>query len=395
VRQDQGGQPADLAAGGLDIGHDAAGRSGHVEMTSPSPDLLEHADRSKADDAPPPIPRLVPLRYVSASDPRRVAVLVRSHVADEKFDYLWQDLNREGRRYDVFPLLDQSALGGNAAALEAKYPGVIWNHPDRFASLGLSQKAFGFNMLWLHGDFSMYVALIDKPDYDYYVMIDYDVHFTNNATEYLNRLCDRLTSPTEEILDGVGLEFKSRPTLPGVTTDWPNYTNWEFFAAAAEAFPTVFHFYFPFVALSRRALMQLLAQRQLEAARHTPADKVVICEAFVPSSLMAAGFRCIDLNDLLPGSYELDSMGLQHLRSDRLGGQPLSYAISHPQLGVEMVHAIYSQEQFLKRNLSQRSGGSAELTWLSDQLTEHFAASLDADLLQDYLARVREKIAAF
>ena len=343
---------------------------------------------------PPPIPLLVPPRRVPASGETRVAVLVRSHVIDEKFEHLWRDLNGEGRRFDAFPLLDQSALGADLERIERTYPNVIWNHPDQLPELGLSQKTID-NIFWLCGDLSLDVAFVRFPQYDYYIMIDYDVHFTKGATEYVNRLCDRLLSSDEEVVDGVGLEFKSRPTLPGVTTDWPNFMDWSFFAAAAEVFPQVYHFYFPLVALSRRAVLQVFAQRHLEAARRTPPDKVVICEAFVPSNLMAAGLKCMDLNTLLPGSYELDSMGLQHLRSDRLAGQPLSYAIRHPQPGVEMVHAVYSQEKFLERNLNQRSGSRAELEWFSTELIETFAPTLQADLLEDYLSRARERMASF
>lgn len=379
--------------------HDLLERGGDLEKSSTYPpstqDYPEGSSRFATEGVPPPIPLLVPPRHILGSEFYRFAVLVRSHVVDEKFDHLWRDLNGPNRRFDVFPLLDQAALGANFESIERKYPGTIWNHPDRFARFGLNQKASGFNMLWLHGDFSMYVALVDKPDYDYYIMIDYDVHFTKGGTDYINKICDCLSLMGDNVIDGVGLEFKSQPTLRGVTTDWPHFMDWEFFAAASGAFPQVFHFYFPFVVLSRRALIYVLAQRQLEAARRTPADKVVICEAFVPSSLMAAGLKCMDVNNLLPGSYELDTMGLQHLRSDRLAGQPLSFAIRNPQLDVEMIHAVYSQEQFLSRNLNQRSGSRFELEWFLKEIEANFAASLNVDLLADYVARAREKIAAW
>ena len=348
-----------------------------------------------AEQAPPPISRLIPPRRIPAPDEHRVAVLVRSHILDDKFNHLWRELNGQGRSFDAFPLLDRSTLGENAALIEANYPGMIWNHPDQLPELGLNQKSGRHNIFWLCGDLSLDLAFSRHPQYDYYIMIDYDVHFTIDAVAYLNRLCARLLSEDDEVIDGAGLDFKSRPVLPGVTIDWANYTDWEFYPAAAEIFPHVYHFYFPFVALSRRAVLQVLAQRQLEAARRTPPDKVVICEAFVPSSLMAAGLKCVDLNALLPGSYELHSMGLQHWRSERLAGQPLNYAIRHPHPGVEMVHAVYSDAKFLERNLNQRSGSRAELEWFSTELRETFASSLDAGLLETYLSRAREKMSTF
>ncbi len=337
---------------------------------------------------PPSIPSLI-RPSLKPKGEHRVAVLVRSHVVDEKFDHLWRDLSGEGRRFDVYPLLNQAMLGVEAKQIEARYPGVIWNHPDQFPALGLNQKPEIYDTLWLCGDFPLYVSAMQYPDYDYYILIEYDVHFTKNATDYINRLCDRLLLSGVDVMDGVGLDFKPEPTLAESRTDWP------FFGAAARAFPYVYHFYFPFLVCSRRAVTQVFAQRQLEAARQTAGDQVVICEAFVPSSLMAGGLRCADLNTALPGSYEMESMNLQRQTPEQLAGQPLDFAIRHPAPRVEMVHGVYSQRQFLERNLGLRSGSRAELEWFSTEVVQTFGASLDADLLDGFLSRARDRMAAF
>ena len=355
-------------------------------------------DRTAVDttDIPPPptpIPVMVPARYPPVPSERRVAVFLRSHVVDEKFHDIWRALSGSRRLYDVFLLLDQAAIGSQKQAIDNTYPGVIWYHPGQMPAMGLHQRSGDSNIYWLCGDISLFTALLTEPQFDYYVMIDYDVHFCKNAKDYLNGLTQKLRD-IEDMPDGLGLEYRSAPTVPAIAGAWPGYVGWEFFAAAHRVFPEVFHFYFPIVALSRRAILCVLAQRQLESLRRTPAEDVVNAEAFVPSCLMAAGMKCMDLNEFIPGSYKPDSMGLQHLRSDRVSGQPLSYAASHPPDGVEMIHAVYSQRRFLERNLTQRGNDHKQLEWLIGEIEQNFASSLDSDVLEAFLERARKRLEA-
>ena len=346
----------------------------------------EYKEKSSASGfvryPPPSVPALLPLRDGSA-DQRRVAVLVRSHVVDEKFEHLWSDLNGSDRRYDIFPVLNRAMLGGQAQSLEDRYPGIVWNEPAQFPPLGLHQTSNIHDTLWLCGDFPLILAALELPDYDYYVLVEYDVHFPRGGTAYMNRLVDRLLSSSEAILDGVGLEFSPEPARP------EHRGGWAFFAAAAKVFPRVHHFYFPFVVLSRRGVAQVFAQRQLEAVRLAPHDEIVICEAFVPSSLMAANLSCVDLNTILPQSYTMASVGLQHVQPGRLSGQPLSYALANPYGDVEMTHGVYSDRAFLERNLALMGRNRSDLDLFASRVSDTFGPTLDGDLVQSYLAKAR------
>ena len=239
--------------------------------------------------------------------------------------------------------------------------------------------------MWLLGDFALYLSVLQQPQYDYYVMIDYDVHFTQDPVAYLNRLCERLLAKDQEVLDGVGLDFSREPTPASQPRDWP------FFAPAAKAFPLVWHFYFPIVAASRRGLLHAFAGRQLEAARQTPPADLVFSESFLVCSLMSAGFNCQDFNTVLPNSYRIDSMGLQHVVSGKLSGLPLSRILAEPEPGVEMVHGVYSDEHFLTRNLSIVWNSPAGLEMYRREVGGQYEGLIAPELLESYRARAEQR----
>ena len=336
----------------------------------------------------PCIPQLVQLPPPRPAGHPRVAALIRSHVMDDKFHHMWEALLGKGERrlYDLFGLLDGDVLGVRKAEIDARYPASVWTFAEDVLAAGLAQRSEAHPNMWLLGDFAMYLAVVKQPQYDYYVMIDYDLHFTKDPVAYMNRLCERLLSKDEEVLDGVGLDFSLEPTPASQPRDWP------FFAAAAKAFPRVWHFYFPIVTASRRGLLHAFAGRQLEAARQTPSEDLVFSESFLVSSLMSAGFNCQDFNTVLPGSYHIDSMGLQHVAADRLSGLPLSRVLAEPEFGVEMVHGVYSDEHFMARNLSVVWNSPAGLAMYVREMGSQYGDLISPKLLSEYLGRAERRV---
>ncbi len=334
-----------------------------------------------------PVPQLVQLPPPRPPGLPRVAALIRSHLMDAKFDHMWGALHGGGepRLYDIFPLLDGDALGSRKAEIDARYPSTIWTFAEDVRAAGLAQRSEQHPNMWLLGDFALYLSVVQQPQYDYYVMIDYDLHFTRDPVAYMNRLCERLLSTEEEVLDGVGLDFSREPTPASQPRDWP------FFAPAAKAFPLVWHFYFPIVAASRRGLLHAFAGRQLEAARQTPSQDLVFSESFLVCSLMSAGFNCQDFNTVLPGSYHIDTMGLQHVVPGKLSGLPLSRALADHQPGVEMVHGVYSDEHFLNRNLDIVWGSPTGLQMYLRDVPDQYGSALAPDLIGRYLERAQSR----
>ncbi len=336
-----------------------------------------------------PIPQLVQLPPPRSAGEPRVAALIRSHVMDDKFHNMWDALEGrgEGRLYDLFGLLDGDVLGPRKAEIDARYPATVWTFAEDVRAAGLAQRSDAHPNMWLLGDFALYLSVVQQPQYDYYVMIDYDLQFTKDAVAYVNRLCERLLSKQEEVLDGVGLDFSLTPTPASQPRDWP------FFAPAAKAFPLVWHFYFPIVAASRRGLLHAFAGRQLEAARQTPPADLVFSESFLVCSLMSAGFNCQDFNAVLPGSYHIDSMGLQHVSAGKLSGLPLSLAMTEPEPGVEMIHGVYSDEHFLARNLSIVWNSPAGLEMYVREIRRQYSELIEPALLNDFLHRADQRTA--
>jgi hypothetical protein len=334
-----------------------------------------------------PIPQLVQLPPPRPAGEPRVAALIRSHVMDEKFHQMWRALEGSGepRLYDLFGLLDGDVLGPRKAEIDARYPNTVWTFAQDVRDAGLAQRSDEHPNMWLLGDFAMYLSVVQQPQYDYYVMIDYDLHFTKDPVAYMNRLCERLLSRSDDVLDGVGLDFSREPTPADQPRDWP------FFAPAAKAFPKVWHFYFPIVAASRRGLLHAFAGRQLEAARQTPSQDLVFSESFLVCSLMSAGFNCQDFNTVLPGSYHIDSMGLQHVIAGQLSGLPLSRALIEPYPDVEMIHGVYSDEHFLARNLSIVHNSAQGLEMYRRDLASQYSGVIAPELLADYLDRAERR----
>jgi hypothetical protein len=338
-----------------------------------------------------PIPWQVQLPRSPPAGAPRVAALIRSHVMDDKYHQMWRALEGEGqdggepRAYDLFGLLDGDVLGPRKAEIDARYPNTVWTFAEDVRAAGLAQRSDAHPNMWLLGDFAMYLSVVQQPQYDYYVMIDYDLHFTGSAVGYMNRLCERLLDTSQETLDGVGLDFSREPTPASQPRDWP------FFAPAAKAFPFVWHYYFPIVAASRRGLLHAFAGRQLEAARQTPSEDLVFSESFLVCSLMSAGFNCQDFNTVLPGSYQIDSMGLQHVARGKLSGLPLSRAEADAFPGVEMIHGVYSDEHFLQRNLSIVWNDPAGLQMYGREVPAQYAGLIAPALLDDYVGRAARR----
>jgi hypothetical protein len=337
----------------------------------------------------PPVPQLVQLPPRREAGRPRVAALIRSHVMDDKFHHMWKALEGSGeeRLYDLYPLLDGDTLGARRTEIDSRYPDSIWTFAEDVRAAGLTQRSEQHPNMWLLGDFAMYLAVQQRPEYDHYVMIDYDLHFTLDPVAYMNRLCRRLLAKDLPELDGVGLDFGREPTPASQPRDWP------FFARAAKTFPLVWHFYFPIVSASRRGLLHAFAARQLEAARQTPCEDLVFSESFLVSALMSAGFECEDFNTVLPGSYNTETMGLQHVAPGKLSGLPLSYVLTNPFTDVEMIHGVYSDHHFLQRNLSILWNTASELDFYVRELRTTYVGLIASDLLDEFVHRAEQRAA--
>jgi hypothetical protein len=252
----------------------------------------------------------------------RVAVLVRTHVVDEKLLHLLGVLS-QSRRYDLFVVADETN-------------GTLDVGPYRKLSHTVAScQSFGLpaehhRILWHCGDYPFYFAAAENPDYDYYLMIEFDVDLVGGSPAFVEALIARFGH-----YDLISEHF--RLAEPG----------WEWFPAASCVYETVYTAgLFAFIALSRRAVAFLLRARQAEGLRGAKGDEIIHCEALCGSAL-AAGFACASMNELIPGATD---RGCFHdpcfdlETSHYLLGQ---YRVDIP--GVALVHPVYDLAGYLRK----------------------------------------------
>jgi hypothetical protein len=305
-------------------------------------------------------------------DPR-VAVLIRCFKIDEKALDLYTQLRGNNREYDVFLLVDETR--GRAVS---RMNDVIRFSLDTCPRVGLRYTRQ--DLFWLSGDIPMFFAKDTLQDHSHFIQIDYDVQFTKDGIGFLNRIAAALTRADGYGLDAVVLQH----TILHPPCAWP------FFAAAARQFKVVRFSYGPFVALSRRALGFLHAQRRLELATLTESEDIVISEAFIPSHLVEAGFHCMDLEELAPGSYE----SWDATTSMRMG--PLGLALGAPidvKPAIEMVHPVYSVEDHFIRAI-QHAREHGTLATLREKLPGEAYAFLEPAVRAHWLERIDAELAA-
>lgn len=265
-----------------------------------------------------------------------VAVLVRTRAFSDKVLDLLAGLRR-GMGFDVFVCAEETN-GFSAAAHD--WPdgvGLLRYGEASLGPLGLVELLPDASPLWFFGDYPLYASAAEIPAYDHYVLLDEKIDFVRGNPLFLEGLFRRLPGDDGIVHDLVAAGLGERPP------------EWVWHAAAAARFPAVHGILSPFLVLSRRALEHLFAWRQAEAALGAG---FVFWEALVASALVAAGgFRCTDLNDLIPRAWD-----------------PASFPAPEPMLlgqlpplpkGVELVFPVASEREYLAWLMQRsRAGGT-------------------------------------
>jgi hypothetical protein len=252
------------------------------------------------------------LQYVSY-DKLKVAVFLRTHVINPKFYGLYNRIKSEISDFDVFPLIDNSRGAVNVNAED-----VIFHSTADVEKYFL--KSSRENLFWWCGDYPLYIAYMEKKNYDYYIMIEYDVEFLENPALYINKLVEKLSKNPS--IDLVSLDLRR------------HYQDWAWWKQSRLYFDDVWSIFFPFVCISRRALSFLMSIRQNELFRNIDDQYILHCEPFVAGNLILSGFKCYDLNEILPNSYTISLMKIQGGYNSKAN---LDLKINH----LSMIHPVY------------------------------------------------------
>jgi len=197
----------------------------------------------------------------------RVAVLYRTHVWDAAIASLAQRVRDASAGADFFVLADET---NGPLPIEdfAKFSHAAGD----FAPIGLADESGGGNLLWYNGDYPLYRFLVVHPDYDIYVMVEFDVVATRSLAEI------------GRIAHAQAIDLIAHSIVPA-PAEWP----WH--ATGRSLYPAVHRALIPLLFLSHRALAHLF-ERRLDLSRRFRAREIAAwpyCEAFVPSEIVGAG----------------------------------------------------------------------------------------------------------
>jgi hypothetical protein len=265
----------------------------------------------------------------------RFAVLVRTHLVTEKLHDLLGIL-RQGHGYDLFVCADETR-----GKLTIDGVSVIGHSTEMCKRLGLVGVDRQPDLLWYFGDYALYCAYESIKEYDYYIMIEYDVEFVDKTANLLERLIKNLES-TQFPYDFISTQFG------------PANKNWGWIKTCPPQLTEKYQTLFPFIIFSKYAIDYLLACRRQEAAGEMPAEGFAFCEVFVPSALMSTGsFRCADLNTVYADAWHPDSFGvLNLLLMNALPAHAAKLALAHP---------VFSEREYVARRLAEaRRDGQTE-----------------------------------
>jgi hypothetical protein len=299
--------------------------------------------------------------------PPRVAVLVRTHLVCPKLLNLLEQL-KESSAYDLYVLADETRTSINITNFN------VISHSElmcKHLGLSISQN----NVLWMCGDYALYCAVKQLPEYDYYLQIEYDVHFVRQNSLFVEGIISRLRGH-----DGIPYDY-----IGAFLAEMGDAWVWQ--ASASKVYPKVFGGIFAFVLVSQRALHYLFEQRKLESARNDAAS-LIHCEAFVPSALMnGRQFKCGQVNDLLPGSVSHRTFhpAFADLRLPNF----LLGATIEEDPRVEMYHPVFDADAYLSKALTY-AATSRTLPKFCEMLNRLSANLVPDELRDNYLAAAQK-----
>ena len=292
---------------------------------------------------------------MAASSDYRIAVVVRCHQVSDKLD----DLIASLRGHDLFDLYVSANVTKGPLDL-GPGPQVPYDL-DVLRELGLSTD--DEYMLVYCSDLLFEHYRRELPDYDFYILIEYDVELVRGKAAFMDALARRLRALGD--VDLIGSFIR------------PMHPSWSHYANAARLYDQVHAVFFPFVGLSRRAIERLYERRVADEPRDMPTHERIFCEAFVASALIAQSFRVMDLVELFPDCYT---------RASCYWGLPMLFSDVTPlDRHVELKHPVYAADDFLKAQLTDAAVNGALAQFAA--AVEDLDPLIDPELCEQFKAR--------
>ena len=164
--------------------------------------------------------------------------------------------------------------------------------------MGYARAGAG-ELLWYNVDYALYFFMQQKPDYDYYLLFEYDVV---------------VNMPLDALIEAIAA---SGTDLVGLTEAQP-ISEWRYLSSCEGIYPRaeVRKMLFPLGVFSKRMVKQL-SERRLSLSRQLAAGEIAQwphCEAFMTTEAARAGFRIEEFAAY--GSTEKFSFAPAYLEQD-------------------------------------------------------------------------------
>jgi hypothetical protein len=211
-------------------------------------------------------------------------VFLRCHTYDEHVKASYASLARCCEAVEPWLLLDVSR--GDIAT---DVPTLRFSS-ERLRKLGLALYPED-KWAWFAGDYALYCAFLERPEFSHYLMIDYDAKMNFSVDRFLDRI---VASNNDLVAPYAGFER----------------ADWMWTPAGKHWFDRVAGCFFPIVVLSRRLILRCLEHR-LAQSQQVPGSpqarqeflqqRWMNCEAFVPSVALHQGYAMADIEKFVPG----------------------------------------------------------------------------------------------
>jgi hypothetical protein len=269
---------------------------------------------------------------------RKVAIVIRTHIVD-KFLIGFAQAISSSMRYDVIFAIDQSGDPINVTGFDK-----IGLNREEFARLGLFTQID--DVLWRCGDYVLYLVRQQRPQYELFWMIEYDVAIDRADPISFFEEVDMF--PEYQLLS---THFRQ------ADRDWP----WR--ATMEGAYSNIFRCFFPLLRIHASAIDFLFEARRDEsskAARTIEQKGWPNDEVFCATVLANNGFRCCDLNEIgryyTPESFNWSAVihpcqiaggtatlyhsvrrGLDFIKSASRSGKSIDIELVLSKLGIEWI----------------------------------------------------------
>ncbi|KFL90202.1 hypothetical protein AmDm5_1058 [Acetobacter malorum] len=239
-----------------------------------------------------------------------VTIAFRTHVWDSDIECIARKITGQYSTENFVILADET----NGVLPTGTWPKV--SHTSDFSEFGLPSIP-AWNVLWHNGDYPLYKLLKEFPNSTHYIMIENDVLVNFDLDVLISKI------KTENIdLIVHNLE----PSTP----EWGGHDSIKDF------FKKPMKCLFPFIAISRRAVQDMLLTRQMHAELISQNNDMSwpYCEGFIPSTISELKDAKIKkLSDFCTTKY-YDFIGCHHYLDSKIN---IIGSIAHPVRGKSFV----------------------------------------------------------